>query len=62
MVSRKEPETQTVIDEDQNLDDLNLKDIDIMEDFGGYLDARKRENKMPRDTDMSQLDGLVSNL
>ena len=35
---------------------------DIMEDFGGFLEKRKKDKHMERNTMMSQIDGLVSNL
>ncbi len=33
-----------------------------MADFGGFLEERKRSKNMARNTEMSQIDGLVSNL
>jgi len=33
-----------------------------MADFGGYLQTRQKERSIPRNTMMSQIDGLVSNL
>ena len=35
---------------------------DIMADFGGFLDKRKKDRNMQRNTMMSQIDGLVNNL
>lgn len=35
---------------------------DVMADFGGFLEKRKRDKNMERNTMMSQIDGLVSNL
>lgn len=35
---------------------------DIMQDFGGFLDKRKKDKRMERNTMMSDIDGLVSNL
>ena len=35
---------------------------DIMADFGGFLDNRKKEKNMARNTMMSQIDGLVTSL
>ena len=33
-----------------------------MADYGGFLERRKRERNMARNTEMSQLEGLVTNL
>jgi hypothetical protein len=33
-----------------------------MADFGGFLEERKRNKNMARNTEMSQIDGLVTNL
>ena len=35
---------------------------DVMADFGGFLEKRKRDKKMERNSMMSQIDGLVNNL
>lgn len=35
---------------------------DVMADFGGFLEKRKKDRGMERNTMMSQIDGLVSNL
>ena len=35
---------------------------DVMADFGGFLEKRKKDRGMARNTMMSQIDGLVSNL
>ena len=35
---------------------------DIMADFGGFLNERKKARNMERNTMMSQIDGLVNNL
>jgi len=33
-----------------------------MADFGGFLEKRKKDKNMQRTTEMSQIDGLVTNL
>ena len=33
-----------------------------MADFGGFLEKRKKDRNMQRNTMMSQIDGLVNNL
>jgi hypothetical protein len=35
---------------------------DIMASFGGFLEKRKKDKHMARDSMMSEIDGLVSNL
>ena len=35
---------------------------DVMADFGGFLEKRKKDKNMQRNTMMSQIDGMVSNL
>jgi len=40
----------------------NNGNSDVMAAFGGFLDKRKRDKGMQRNTDMSQIDGMVNNL
>ena len=60
-------------DQDSILDDIDMSldisslrvlepGVDVMADFGGYLQTRQKERNIPRNTMMSQIDGLVSNL
>lgn len=35
---------------------------DVMADFGGFLEKRKKDKNMERNTMMSHIDGLVNNL
>lgn len=55
---------------DDTLDNLSIDhsisvlpgDVDVMADFGGFLEKRKKDKNMQRTTEMSQIDGLVTNL
>ena len=69
-IAKKQPVDQRKSIEDESIYDESV-DIscsvlapgqDIMADFGGFLDMRKRDRNMQRNTMMSQIDGLVNNL
>ena len=60
----------TTVEQDSIYDDASV-DIslsvlppghDVMADFGGFLEKRKKDRNMQRNTMMSQIDGLVNNL
>lgn len=39
-----------------------VSENDVMADYTGFLEKRKQEKGMQRNTEMSQLDGMVSSL
>ena len=49
------------IEIDENLS-IAAPSEDVMASYGGFLDMRKRDRNMARNTEMSQLDNLVTNL
>jgi len=64
------PDPKDDYDQDSIFDDVSIDASvgglnpgeDVMADFGGFLDKRKKDRGMARNTMMSQIDGLVSNL
>ena len=74
MIQQQQQKQQMMLEQDSiaddTLDNLSIDhsisvlpaDVDVMADFGGFLEKRKKDKNMQRTTEMSQIDGLVTNL
>ena len=61
---RKEIEIDTTMD-DMSVDISQMAYTpghDVMADYGGFLEKRKKDRNLQRNSMMSQIDGLVNNL